>query len=165
MTALPAVVLFPAWFFTILLAGTIGAWCAWPVAFDRGFEEADGQQRRRHRHRIGDPQETTLLELPREGRLEPLTPMPPTHSEWTFFGAGVEVEPRPGPAEYELLTAPTVTMAATTATAVMTLPGDGRPDETPSAWTRRQALEMDAFIKAMREESNYFQHTILAERP
>ncbi len=151
--------LFPTWIATLVLAG----WAMRSIGFDRGFEEALEPQR--HRHRIGTPQESTLLELPRAGVLEP-QPEPDRHdgfqTEWTFFGA--QVAPAPGRDEYELMTRTTQTMAvvATSATAAVKLPGDGRPEETPSAWTRRQALEMDAFIKGMVEESNYYQHTILA---
>jgi hypothetical protein len=153
---------------SVILGGAIGACIAWQIAFDRGFEEACGNKR--HRHRIGSPQETTLLELPRAGQLA-LEPMP-GETEWTFFGA--QVEPQPGPAEYELLTAPvmtqttqTMTVTATTATV------ETRIDETDSAWSRRhvreleaklrdQELESDAYIKNMREESNYFRNVMLA---
>ena len=151
--------LFPVWIATVIVAGVASAFIAWQIAFDRGFEEAVGP-RERHRHRLGGPQETTLLELPRAGRPQPVpeTPMPLTHSEWMFF-RGAQVQPQPGPAEYELLTAPTVTMTATSTTTTASL----KLAETPSAWTRRQALEMDAFISKMREESNYYQHAILAD--
>jgi hypothetical protein len=152
----PAVWLTLACVASVILGGILGACIAWQIAFDRGFEEACGNKR--HRHRAGGPQQTTLLELPRAGRPEPETPMPPTHSEWMFFG-GAQVQPQPGPAEYQLLTAPTVTMTATTTTTTASL----KLAETPSAWTKRMGLEMDEYISKMHEESNYFQHTILAE--
>ena len=144
-----------AWFITLIIAGAIGAWAAWGIAFDRGFEEAAGHGR--HRHRIGAPQETTLLELPRAGRLAleppPPAPEPAPVPEWMYFGAPPAPPAPVGPAEYRLMTRQS--------------PGDQPPGtagggETPSAWTRRQALEMDAFIKTMVEESCYFQHMILA---
>ena len=167
MTPLPAAVLFPAWFITVILAGAAGAWIAWPMAFDRGFEEALEPERQRHRHRIGDPQETTLLALPRAERLA-LEPLPePEHApvpEWMFFGA--QVQPQPGRDEYDLMTRHAGTSP----------PGDAAPEETPSAWTRRQgeqlARDIDEMIAASEqrrrelvEESNYFQHAILAEGP
>ena len=169
MTPHVAAWLFPAWVVTVILAGVVGMWIAWPVAFDRGFEEAVGPKER-HRHRIGDPQQTTLLELPRAGQLA-LEPLP--EPERAFLGA--QVQPRPGPAEYELMTRPhgqappaepdpaTIRMGVTRTSVEVEVSGDPRRDETPSAWTRRQAVAMDEFIKGMVEESNYFQHTILAD--
>ena len=164
MTPGMAAWLIPAWFATLILAGAVGAWTAWPMAFDRGFEEADGRER--HRHRIGDPQVTTLLGLPRAGRLaleppapEPLEPLPrpqrAPEPEWTFFGA--QAEPQPGRAEYELMT-------RRPATAEVAVSRETPAHETPSAWTRRQVREMDAYIKEMEEKSNYFQHALKAPR-
>jgi hypothetical protein len=163
----------------VILGGIIGALIDHPIAFDRGFEEACGNKR--HRHRIGSPQETTLIQLPpRAGRPAP-EPWPELDPElgggrpvcvipgtgppqWRFFGDGQQVLPQPGRDEYALLTAPvmtqtTQTMTVTTATATV----ETRTDETPSAWTKRMGLEMDAYISKMREESNYFQHMILAD--
>lgn len=168
----PHILLLAAWVVSVVLGGVLGAWIMHPIAFDRGFEEACGNKR--HRHRVGSPQETTLLELPRAGRLalDSRPPEPKPGPEWTYFGA----QPQPvGPAEYELMTRPsgqvppwepdqaaTVRMGITRTSVQVEVSGDTRTEETPSAWTRRQALEMDAFIKSMTEQSNCFQHAILA---
>lgn len=101
------------WIGTVVVSISLGwsariMWREWKD--DRALRAAEARYERaseRHTHRKGDPQETTLLELPRAGYLEPLPDLerPTLEPPWLFAG-----ESAPGwgseSAEYELLTQP-----------------------------------------------------------
>jgi hypothetical protein len=157
------------WLGSTAVACLITAWAAYLAGFDHGHDE--GADRERGRHRAAAPPE-----LPRAGRLE-ITPepglfraggvLPDPFPGWEFFG-GAQVEPQPGPAEYELMTRTAQTAEQPEADP---MPGqlplwpdkDDPDDETPSAFTRRMADEVEKMIAGWEAQGNYDRHLIQAE--
>jgi hypothetical protein len=135
----PALV-FLLWVVSMLATGFFCAWLFYTVGYDHAARDLDPD---RHRHRIGDPQ-TAPLELSRAGYL------PPVEGDWRFFG-GADLDPPVGPAEYALLTA-----VVPDNPACETHPA--AEDETPSAFTRRQAAEVDRLIAEWEAHTNYQVH-------
>jgi hypothetical protein len=141
------------WLGSTAVACLITAWAFYSVGFDHGHDE--GADRERGRHRIAAPPE-----LPRAGRL------PVADPPWEFFG-GAQVEPQPGPAEYELMTRTAKTAEQPEADP---MPGqlprwpdkDDPGDETPSAFTRRMADEVEKMIAGWEAQGNYDRHLIQA---
>jgi len=144
-----------AGFAIFLLAGTFGCWVGYGLGLDHAArDEADQLEARiegRHRQR-------------------PPEPAPPPELGWSFFG-GAQVEPQPGAAEYELMTRtarqhddyfivhdhprgePCNGFCKGDAAAV-------EPDETPSAFTRRMAAEVEQMIAGWEAQGNYDRHLI-----
>jgi hypothetical protein len=160
------------WFVAALALGCLGTY---PAAYRRGWARATIEAGDRHRHRHGDPQETTLLELPRAGRLplERLADPAPLPSEVAWVFAGGWDEGASGSGEYELLTRtaeqPEVGSLEWTAQRVEEVRADERAAaaaETDSGFTRRMALivaEIDDMIDGHRGDVNYLLHTHRAD--
>jgi hypothetical protein len=137
----PALV-FLLWVVSMLATGFFCAWLFYTVGYDHAARDLDPD---RHRHRRGDPQTAELPALPRSGYL------PPVEDDWRFFG-GADLDPPVGPAEYALLTA-----VVPDDPACETHPASVE-DETPSAFTRRQAAEVDRLIAEWEAHTNYQVH-------
>jgi hypothetical protein len=141
------------WLGSTAVACLITAWAAYLAGFDHGHDE--GADRERGRHRAAAPPE-----LPRAGRLAADPP-------WEFFG-GAQVEPQPGPAEYELMTrtAECGPCHDTYADLSGHLEANvkGCDDETPSDFTRRQVAEVEAMIAGWEAQGNYDRHLIQARK-
>jgi hypothetical protein len=141
------------WLGSTAVACLITAWAAYLAGFDHGHDEAT--DRERGRHRAAAP-----TELPRAGRL------PVADPPWEFFG-GAQVEPQPGPAEYELMTrtAEPDRGPGEITTAEQAIALDlATPDETPSAFTRRMADEVEKMIAGWEAQGNYDRHLIQARK-
>ena len=162
-----------------LILGGLASGPVWYAAGHRHGRE-DGSYGDGPKHRKGGPAPGFLLELPVAGRLPvddgpAAAPNPPTVAgpPWAFFG-GAQLDPQPGPDEYELLT---VSRLGTPIRQLLpprseeTRQQDAlelravRADESDSAFTRRMALDMDRFIREeIVEPSNVIQH-LIRERP
>jgi hypothetical protein len=138
-----AALVFLLWVASMMATGFFAAWLFYTVGYDHAARDMDPD---RHRHRRGDPQ-TAPLELPRSGYLPPLE----LEGDWRFFG-GIALDPPVGAAEYALLTA-----AVPDDPACETHPASVE-DETPSAFTRRQAAEVDRLIAEWEAHTNYQVH-------
>ena len=128
--------------FTLILVG-----CAVGLALGYGWGYREGEQDAGGRARHRDTAELPPLGMSRLFEVPPaedaLTQVIDHHRDAPDVFAAVPV------AEYDLLTRPAPTPDA----------------DSPSNWTRRQALEMDAWIKEhIVEPSNVTQHLIQAGR-
>jgi hypothetical protein len=138
--------------------------CTW-AGYWIGYDHAGRDMHRTARHRIGDPPPAPPG-LPHAGRLEPLPEhagtivttwttgssassdagggggtMAAKFEDWTFGGAALEQQS--GPDEYQLM----IAQAAE--------PCETCLDESDSAFTRRQAREVDELIARIKAETDH----------
>jgi hypothetical protein len=161
------------WIVATVVAATITGVLGYLAGYDKGHLDATDHDR--GRHRAGHlPEGSAYIEeslvvseamgvpvMIRERNGEKWAELGEQGQPWQFFG-GAQVEPQPGPAEYELLT-----QTAGQRCGWCRDPGcDGEhpaePDESPSDFTRRHAAEVEAMIAGWEAQGNYDRHTIQA---
>ena len=152
-----------AGFVIFLLAGAFGCWVGYGLGLDHAARD-----------------EADQLEAQIEGRhrQRPPEPAPPPELGWTFFG-GAQVEPQPGAAEYQLMTQTAESGLHWCSTCGHRHYGQGpmncppeppteqeeppaADDETPSAFTCRQAAQVEAWVREWEAQGNYDRHLIYA---